>query len=99
MVAGITKSKSHGEAINQVIEFPAEYGIKIMGLAEDGFDELVKSILLGHLDDNQPVVYSYKESGKQKYISITCTFIAKSRQQLDLIYAQMRANPKVLMVL
>ncbi len=94
MVAGITP-----QAIDQVIEYPAEYGIKVMGLAEAGFDKLIKSILSSHLDDDQAIDYSYKKSAKKKYISITCTFKAKSRVQLDLIYAQMRSHPKVLMVL
>ena len=94
MVAGITP-----QAIDSVIEYPAEYGIKVMGLAEMGFGDLIKSILLSHLDQAQAVNYSYKHSGQKKYISITCTFEAKSRLQLDQIYADLQAHPKVLMVL
>ncbi len=85
--------------IDRVIEYPAEYGIKAMGLAHADFARIVESILSHHLDHDQSVTYSHKQSGKKKYISITCTFVAKSRQQLDQIYTELRAHPKVLMVL
>ncbi len=99
MVARINSQLFDAEAAHSVIEFPAEYGIKIMGLDEPVFDKTVKGILNQHLDDKQSVAYGYKKSAKQNYVSITCTFVAQSRQQLDEIYAQMRCHPKVLMVL
>jgi len=99
MVAGIKPKDIDSELINQVIEFPAEYGIKIIGLDEPEFEYLVKNILTLYIENNQSIAYAYKKSGQQKYISITCTFIAESRHQLDEIYAHMRSHPKVLMVL
>ena len=82
-----------------IMEFPCQFPIKIMGLAEDGFDILVIGIVRKHAPDLSEGAIKHRFSQAGKYISITVTVEAESRQQLDNIYLDLTAHEKVLMVL
>lgn len=84
---------------DQVMEFPCSFAIKAMGLAEDDFDALVVSLVRQHVADLNEAAVSTKPSAGGKYISVTVTFEAESREQLDNIYRSVTAHDRVLMAL
>lgn len=78
-------------------EFPCLYKIKAMGLHEPDFDALVVEIIRRHQPSLNEGAVSHKPSKNGKYISVTVTIEAQSRQQLDAIYDDLTAHEKVLM--
>ncbi len=82
-----------------VMEFPCQFPIKAMGMAEDGFDVLVVGIVRKHAPDLSENAIKSRFSKEGKYISITVTVKADSKQQLDNIYLELTAHEKVLWAL
>ena len=82
-----------------IMEFPCQFPIKVMGMAEENFDILVVNIVRKHAPDLSEGAIKSRLSQAGKYISITVTVEAKSRQQLDDIYLDLTAHEKVLMAL
>ncbi len=84
---------------DQLMEFPCRFAIKAMGLAQDDFDVLVVSLVRQHVTDLSEGAVSTKPSAAGKYLSVTVTFEAKSREQLDNIYRSLTGHERVLMAL
>ncbi len=82
-----------------LMEFPCSFGLKAMGLATDDFDALVFSLVSQHVKNLSEGAVTTKPSGGGKYISVTITFEATSRKQLDEIYHTVTAHERVLMAL
>ncbi len=83
----------------QLMEFPCRFAIKVMGLAADDFDALVVSLVRKHVADLNEGAVRTKPSANGKYLSVTVTFQAESREQLDNIYRSVTAHERVLMAL
>ena len=81
----------------QGFEFPCEYAIKAMGLAESDFESTVVDIIQIHAPDLDLAAVSSKTSRNGKYLSVTVLIRAASRAQLDAIYDDLTAHEKVLM--
>ncbi len=82
-----------------LFEFPCDFPIKIVGLAADDFKDLVLEIVTRHagaLEDDQ---LTSRPSRDGKYLSITCTFRADSREQIDALYLELTAHDRIIMVL
>ncbi len=84
---------------DQLMDFPCSFAIKAMGLATDDFDVLVVSLVRPHVKDLNEGAVSSKPSKGGKYISVTITFEAESREQLDNIYRSVSGHERVLMAL
>ncbi len=82
-----------------IMEFPCQFPIKVMGKAEDDFDVLVVGIVRKHAPDLSENAVKSRLSKEGKYISITVTVKADSKQQLDNIYLELTAHDKVLWAL
>lgn len=78
-------------------EFPCSYQVKAMGLHEEDFDALVVSIIRQHCEHIHEGSVSTRTSKNGKYISVSVTIQAQSREQLDAIYDELTAHDKVLM--
>jgi putative lipoic acid-binding regulatory protein len=81
------------------IDFPCQFPIKIMGLAEQEFEGVVISILNQHVPDLGEGSIMIKQSAGGKYVSMTATIRARSQEQLDNLYRALSSHPKILMVL
>ena len=77
--------------------FPCEFMVKAMGLSEPGFDALVVEIVQHHGPQVREGAVRTKPSKNGKYISVSVSFQAESREQLDAIYDALTAHDKVLM--
>lgn len=82
-----------------LIEYPCQFPIKVMGMNVDGFREAVVSIAT-QFDPSLPdTAVETRPSSAHKYLSITLTITATSRDQLDELYRTLSTHPLVKMVL
>ena len=81
------------------LAFPTAFPIKIMGRRESGFTSAVIEIVQRHAPDFMPGTLESRPSRKGKYVSLTATVNATSREQLDALYQELCDHPSVVMVL
>ena len=79
--------------------FPCAFPIKAMGWYADDFDALVIGIVRKHAPDLQDTGIEKRHSRGGRYVSVTVTIQAQSREQLNNIYQELAANGRVLMAL
>jgi putative lipoic acid-binding regulatory protein len=82
-----------------LLEFPCKFPVKAMGRDQNDFEALVTEIVLEHavLYAGEKVTINASSSGK--FISVTVTIEALSKDQLDRIYQDLTACEHVLMAL
>ncbi len=81
------------------LTFPCQFPIKAMGLAADDFDLLVVEIVRRHAPDIKEAAVTSRLSRGGKYVSVTVTVDAESREQLDTVYRALHAQERVLILL
>jgi putative lipoic acid-binding regulatory protein len=84
---------------NQIQIYPCKFPLKAVGLNEDGFFEMVVETVSRHIPGLEGYHFSSRYSNQDKYISVSVTFIAESREQVDSLYLEMSENKKILMIL
>ena len=72
---------------DSIMSFPCQFPVKVMGIAEKGFDVLIVEIIRKHSPDLAQDAIKSRLSKAGKYISVTAVVEAESRQQLDDIYS------------
>jgi uncharacterized protein len=82
-----------------LIEYPSEFPIKIMGHTQAGFAQAILEVVTRHAPDFDGATMEMRSSKHGKYLSITCTINATSREQLDAVYKELCDHPMVVMVL
>ncbi|MDO5056105.1 MAG: DUF493 domain-containing protein [Lautropia sp.] len=82
-----------------VMQFPMEFPLKVMGRNDPGFLETVSEIIKRHAPDFDPARIEKRLSRDDTYLSMTATFSAQSREQLDALYRELSGHPKVSVVL
>ena len=87
------------EERQSILAFPCEFPMKILGRREGDFAQGVMSIVLKHAPDYQPASMEMRPSRQGKYLSLTVTITARSREQLDALYRELCDHPAVVMVL
>jgi hypothetical protein len=70
-----------------------------MGTRTDDFAQTVVEIVLRHASDFQAESIEMRPSSAGKYLSVTCTVRAESREQLDALYRELSGHPAVKVVL
>ena len=82
-----------------LIEYPSQFPIKVMGLNADGFVHAITSIA-GRFDPAfDAATVELRPSKGDKYLGVTVTVTATSREQLDELYRTLSTHPMVKMVL
>jgi len=82
-----------------LLAFPCIFPMKVMGRREDGFAQTVAEIVLRHAADFRPESIEMRASKNGRYLSLTVTINARSREQLDALYSELSKHPLVMMVL
>ena len=82
-----------------VLAFPCEFPIKVMGKTQAGYAQAVAEVVKRHAPDFDPATLEMRSSREGKYLSLTCTVRAVSREQLDELYRELCDHPMVTMVL
>ena len=82
-----------------LIEYPSAFPIKVMGLQVDGFVEAVLAVARHFDPDLDPATIERRPSSNGKYLGLTITVNATSREQLDELYRTLSTHPMVKVVL
>ena len=84
---------------DSLLTFPCVFPLKVMGRREDGFAQTVSEIVIRHAPDFHPETIEMRSSKQGRYLSLTVTINARSREQLDALYSELSKHPMVVMVL
>ena len=82
-----------------LIEYPSQFPIKVMGLNVDGFVHAITTIAETFDPSFDATTVELRASKGEKYLGITVTVTATSREQLDELYRTLSTHPMVKMVL
>jgi len=85
--------------LESVIAYPIDFPIKILGPNHPAFVETMTNLVQRHAEDFDPQSASSRPSREGKYLSVTVTIRATSREQLDAIYQALSDHPMVSMAL
>ena len=82
-----------------LIEYPSAFPIKVMGLNVDGFVHAITQIAVQFDPGFDATTVELRPSRGDKYLGVTVTVTATSREQLDELYRTLSTHPMVKMVL
>ena len=84
---------------DELMEFPCEFPLKVFGYNNDSFEPAVLQLVAAHCPPDTGFEVRRNQSSKGRYQSLTITFTAHSRAQLDAIYVDLTASEHVVMSL
>ncbi len=87
---------NEGESL---IEYPSKFPIKVMGLQVDGFIDAMVAVARNFDPGLAEAAVELRPSSGGKYLGITITITATSREQLDELYRTLSTHPMVKIVL
>ncbi len=79
--------------------YPCVFPVKIIGECCGEFEANVFSVMKNYVEGLSPAQFGRKTSRDGKYLSLTINIIAKDREYIEKIYAELNAQKKVIMVL
>ena len=82
-----------------LIEYPSQFPIKVMGLDVDGYVNAVTEIAKQFDPTFDASTVELRPSSGGKYLGVTITVTATSREQLDNLYRALTSSPMVKVVL
>jgi hypothetical protein len=82
-----------------LIEYPSRFPIKVMGLNADGFVHAITQIARRFDPGFDAATIELRPSKGDKYLGVTLTVTATSREQLDELYRTLSTHPMVKVVL
>jgi hypothetical protein len=82
-----------------LIDYPSAFPIKVMGLQAEGFVAAVASIARQFDPSFDAAAIEQRPSRGGKYLGLTVTITATSREQLDELYRTLSTHPMVKVVL
>ena len=83
----------------ELMQFPCEFPLKVFGLNKPEFEQIMIDLISVHCPDSTRFQVKKNKSKKAKYQSLTITFTAQSRQQMDDIYQALSDSEHVVMSL
>ena len=87
------------ESSLDLLEFPCDFPLKAVGKTSVQFETVVTNLLRLHIEDHHDIAVTQNPSKKNTYVSLTLTFQAQSREQLEAIYQSLYDCPDVMMTL
>ena len=82
-----------------LIEYPSAFPIKVMGVHTEGFREAVVAVARQFDPGFDAATIEARPSKAGKYLGLTITVTATSREQLDELYRTLSTHPLVKVVL
>ena len=82
-----------------VMTFPCSFPIKLMGRETDEFRQTARELVEKHTGPLEDDAIESSLSRNGRFVSVTVTVIAESREQLDNIYRDATAHDDVIMAL
>jgi hypothetical protein len=84
---------------NSLLEFPCDFPIKMMGHDRGAFYEAARAIIEEHAGAISEDAVRTSSSRNGRFVSMTVTIRAGSRQQLDAIYNDLSKHDEILVAL
>ncbi len=84
---------------HSLIDYPSAFPIKVMGEQVPGFEEAVLAVALQFDPALDRGTIERRPSKGGKYLGLTLTVTATSREQLDALYQALSTHPLVRVVL
>jgi len=85
--------------LDSIIEYPLQFPLKVMGLNKPEFLPAMVAIFRRHAPDFDESTIETRSSREAKYVSLTMSINAVSREQLDALYSELSDHPMVTMAL
>ena len=82
-----------------LFKFPCDFPLKVMGRQSEEFRSIVLGIVQKHTGPVDASRIEERPSKDGGYLSLTYTFEAQSREQLDALYRELTSCERVLVVL
>ena len=82
-----------------LIEYPCAFPIKVMGAHVAGYVEAITAVALQFDPGFDAASIEHRPSSSGKYLGLTITVTATSREQLDELYRTLSTHPMVKVVL
>ncbi len=79
--------------------YPCVFPVKVVGECCAEFESNVLSVMKSYVEDLNPGQIGRKTSQNGKYLSLTINIIAKNREYIEKLYAELNAQEKVIMVI
>ena len=87
------------ESGNAAEIYPQQVPLKVVGDNGDTLREALDLALARHLPEGTAVAFEIRESSGGKYVALTATFVADSREQLTNVYTELRQCEAVRLLL
>ncbi|RFC33330.1 MAG: hypothetical protein DID92_2727744793 [Candidatus Nitrotoga sp. SPKER] len=84
---------------DSLIEYPCDFPIKVLGLSHQSFAQTVAEVVMRYDPNFNAATMEMRPSKGARYIGLTCTIRATSREQLNALYQELCDHPEVAMVL
>ena len=88
------KNKESAEPI-----YPCQFPIKVIGENTENLEKIIVKVMSSFGEVIQPDGIAIKHSKNKKYLSITFEIVATSREYVERIYSELKAQKEVKMVL
>lgn len=92
-------NKEEQSELASLIEFPAEFPIKVMGKNNAEFRALVLKVAGEKISSDKLLRIDEQTSKNSKYLSCTIVAIFENQSEIDSVYQTLTASPLVLMAL
>ncbi|MGD9942636.1 MAG: YbeD family protein [Burkholderiaceae bacterium] len=87
------------DRLEQLLEFPVDFPLKIMGRRVDEFSQTIAALITEHAPDFDPATIEFRASRQGTYLSLTAVVPIQSREQLERLYHALAEHPLVKVVL
>lgn len=94
-----TKPSAGDPRKDSLIEYPSRFPIKVMGANADGFVAALTALAHRFDPTFDAATIELRPSSAGKYLGVTLTITATSREQLDGLYQALSSHPLVKIVL
>ena len=95
----LSEPKSESIDEDQLMHFPCDFALKVMGENQNNYPAYVLSVCQQHVDDVTQSCVHTRPSSSGKYIAVTVQLLATSRKQLDDLYIELNNHRQTKMAL
>ena len=85
--------------VNELLVFPTDYPVKVVGRPSDEFRARVHAIMVKHVPTLDPDRIGERLSENGNFLSISYLLRAESREQIESLVADLKACEGVLLIL
>lgn len=94
-----TKNSMQSDDLTPLMQFPMSFPVKIMGQNNPAFPGIIRDLTVHHFPDFDSSTFGISYSRTKKYMALTVTVNAQSKDQLDDFYRVLTSHPMVKVVL